>query len=784
MIKNSLSLLLLLGMGAVAQQAHAQYRVSGVVADSSTHERLPFVTVRLMGDDRKPLQQAISDSLGRYDFERVPPGSYRIHFSMTGYAPKLSDPVAVNGSMAELPRCLMVRSEETLAEVTVTAQRPLLSTRSDGFVYYAERDKPSAGETATDLLRKLPGIQVAPNGTPLMRGSNRIKVFIDGRPSATYANSVAEALRQVPADNIKTVEIITHPSARYDAEGADGVINIFTKRPMEDGVSGTVNGILANRFNELTAAVTWRKRKLVLGSDIGHSASDNMTTSMLERTDRSVDNGRLRQQKEITNESANLFGGIHIIYLPDTLTTVNAGYRYGGDWFGAKSTLNNLMRSDAFIRAIDNPAFRYLHGINGGWLRKSRDGSTEYNLMGYWFYQGQQSRYLLDQYREQQKDYAEKNHNSLGNREFSFQADVNKKFKGGSELEAGVKGAFRKFSNENSFAVFDFDQAVYLPDHVRNDWFWFNWTIAAAYASYTLNLDSWKINIGGRYEHTHWPLHFRDTSLRIPDYRDFLPNLIISKTFSTEHSMSTGYARKLLRPYINYLNPVVNYIDSLNLEYGNPYLKPAMTDGYDLTYTFQRSPWLLHVALFYNHTGNSIEPVRIAQPDGIIASTYANVADLDVLGASIHASIRSKRFSFSMTNTTRHMGFNVPNNPPYRGFIVNQSLDASFKPSASITVRAYASLNSRTLNIQGYTTGVQSYTVSASKEWFNGKLNVSVRCDNPFTPFRRVTEVIATETFSQDTESRYINRFFRLSMRWKLGKKEIQRPQVREIGGY
>lgn|GEM_PF-1256775 len=785
MVKHPIVLSLLAYVIAIGQIALAQNRVSGSVVDSITGKRLAFVTVRLTDHNQKPLQNFISDTLGRFYFEQVPPGSYRILCSMTGYVLKKSEPFMVSNSGVELPPFLMIRAGETLAEVTVTAQGRPLSTRIDGFVYHADRETQEAGETAVDLLRKLPGVQVDQNGAPHMRGSNRIKVFIDGRPFMTYANSVTEALRQVPADNIKTVEIITHPSARYDSEGADGVINIFTKRPMEDGVSGTVNGILANRFNELTGAITWRRRQVVIGADIGHSASDNTTTSVLDRTDHSVNNGRLLQQKEINNESENLFSGIHVIYLPDTLTTFNAGYRYGGDWFGAKSSLNSLMGSDAFTRTIDNPAFRYLHGINWGWLRRSRDGSTEYNVMGYWFYQGQLNRYLLDQYRWQQKNYAEKNFNLLGNREFSFQADVRKDFGNDSELELGLKGAFRKFSNENRFDVFDFSQSVYLPNSLRADRFWFNWIIAAAYATYTLNLDSWKIKIGGRYEHTHWPLHFRDTSLRIPDYQNFLPNLIISKTISTHHSVGAGYTKKLLRPYINYLNPVINYIDSLNLEYGNPYLKPAITHSYELTYTFQKSAGLLNVALFYNHTGNSIEQVRIAQPDGIVANTYANVAAYDVLGASINASLRLQRFTFTATNTTRYLGFSSQNGYPFRdGFIISQGVDASFKPTASLTIRVYANLNSRTVNFQGHTTGVQSYTLLINKELLDGKLNFSARCDNLSTPYRYVTEVTAAETFNQHIESRYINRFFRVAVRWKLGKREVKRPVVNEIGGY
>lgn len=784
MLKRIFILLLFINVITTFQGGYAQNRISGTIADSATRVQLPLVTIRLLNKDQKSLQNAISDSTGHFYFENVTPGSYQLHFSVTGYVSASSGLFNIKDSDVVLP-VSMSRSNQTLAEVTVTARRPLITSKIDGFVYDAAQDIHAAGETAVDLLRKIPGVEVDKNGMPQMRGSNRIKVFIDSNPSVTYASSVTDALRQLSADNIKTVEVITHPSARYDGEGADGVINIFTKRPLHNGLSGSVNGILATRFNELTGSLTWRKQKWVVAADIGHSSSTNLTRSLLERSDNGVDNTGLLQQKETENDSKNLFGGLRFIYLADSLTTLNAGYRYGGDQFETETAINNHTPTDRFVRNVHNPARRFLHGVNAGWLHQSRDKSTEYNIMGYWFYQGQRSHYLLDQFRAEQTDYSEQNRNVLDNSEFSFQADITKKFPNQSELEGGVKGAFRKFSYENRFDIFDFNQSVYLPDSIRADRFWFNWAILAAYGSYALKLGSWKIKGGLRYEHTHWPLHFKDTSIQIPDYQNLLPNLIISKVFSPNHNISIGYAKKLLRPYINYLNPVVNYIDSFNLEYGSPHLKPAITNSYDASYTFQKSAWFVNLALFYNHTGNSIERVRIAGPDGVVANTYANAAGVDAFGVNFNASLRLKRFTFSLTNTTRYIEFIGPGGYLNRqGWVINQSFDASFKPVASLTIRAYASLNSRDVSFQGYTTGVQSYTFLLNKELLNGKLSISARCDNLFAPFRYVSEHTFAETFNQDIETRFINRFFRLSIKWKLGKKEVNRPQVKEIGGY
>lgn len=785
MAKRSVRLLSIISAVLLYGTTAAQQKVSGIISDSVTNKPLSFATVRLLNQNRIILKNTISDSTGHFHFHNVVPGLYLLKVSITGYNSRYSAIFELKNTDITLPVFPLSYSNEMLAGVTVTAQRPLIAAKIDGFVYNAGQDVQNAGESAADLLRKIPEVQIDQNGIPQMRGSSRIKVFIDGRPSITYANSVADALRQISADNIQTVEVITHPSARYDAEGVDGVINLFTKKPLSNGISGTANGILGTRFNELTSSMTWKHQQAMITIDLGHSNSSNIMSSQLDRIEHMRGIPKLEQKRVVNSNGKNFFGGAGFIYSPDTLTTLNAGYRYNGDWFGAETILDNVSANDIFFRNIDNPSQRFLHGVNGGWLKKSRDKSTEFNLMGYWFYQGQRGHYLLNQFRNGQTDYSEKNRNVLDNREFSFQADISKKLNRGNELEIGVKGAFRKFSYHNIFDVFDFTRAVYLPDTSRADRFWFNWAIMAAYGSYTLSLGSWKIKAGLRYENTHWPLHFREIVINIPAYQNLLPNIIFNKKISTKHNISLGYSRKLLRPYINYLNPVINYIDSLNLEYGNPNLKPAITNSYDLSYIFQQSSWMLNIALFYNQTGNSIERIRISQDNGIIANTYANIADYDVLGSTINASLRLERFTFSLINTSRYLRFDSKKGFPVRnGFIINQNLDVTFRPNTSWTIRAYVNLNSRNINIQGYTSTVPSYTFSINKEFLGGKLNLSGRCDNPFAPYRYITEVIEGELFDQQIESRYINRLFRVALRWKWGKKEVTRPQVREIGGY
>lgn len=782
---------MLLPEAGFGQPAAAGNGISGMLLDSLTREPVVLATVRLMDEKQNPVQHSFTDSTGRFVFHDIPAGRYTLHFSMVGYYSRQSPVLDWPDSTGTAPLIyVLVAVSHRLETVTITARKPLVTPRTDGFSYDATQDIPIAGETATDLLRKLPGLEVSPEGAPLMRGSSRIRVFIDGKPSTAYAGSVAEALQQIPVENIVRVEIITRPSARYDAEGTDGVIHIFTAKPAEDGSSGSFNGFLGNRNRQLSGNLTLRKRAWILQADAGYADNSNRLTGTLHRTGQAAAQGTdLLQQQTTNSTTTNRNARVNANWLADTLTTLNFSYSYSKRSDESGMELDNFLSvnneaADRFTRYTDNPSGRYLHTLNGGLFRKSRDKSAEYSFMAGWFYQGLESSYRLDQVRDGQADYREANRTLTGNRELALQADMTKKIRKTMELETGIKAEFRRFSNHRAFEVFDFRQETYVPDYGRTDRFYFDRTILAAYLSYTAKLGEWELKAGGRYEHTHWPLHFGDTSVTAQAYRNLLPNLMVSRQLSHAHGFSAGYARKLLGPYFVYLNPIPNYIDSLNLEYGNPYLRPVITHQYDITHTYQKSRWLVNTALFINQTNNSIETVRILKPGGRIENTYENIGALRTIGTTLTLAFTAKRFTLRTNSTLRHLVFDSGSRFPTRsGLVGSQGVNLSCKPTHTLNISAYLSLNTPTVTLQGSRTGWQSYGLSVNRDFPGKKLSVSLRLINFLAPYQHIREESSAADFYQHMENRYINRFFRLGFTYKFGKKEIRVPATHTISG-
>ncbi|RZK54156.1 MAG: TonB-dependent receptor, partial [Hymenobacter sp.] len=248
------TLLLGLTLGLAARPARAQAppakpaakvvagtgQLLGRVQDAATKKPVEYATVLLLpAEGTAPLASATADEQGRFELKRLPAGSFRLQLSFVGYAP-LTQPVAVTSAATDLGTLSLVAAAQKIGEVTVTGQRPLVETRPDRLVYNAEQDATSTGGTAADVLRKTPLLNVDVDGNVQLRGSSNLRILINNKPSAMLAGNLADALKQIPADQIKAIEVITSPSSKYDAEGSGGVINIVLKKSTLQGTNGNI----------------------------------------------------------------------------------------------------------------------------------------------------------------------------------------------------------------------------------------------------------------------------------------------------------------------------------------------------------------------------------------------------------------------------------------------------------------------------------------------------------------------------------------------------------------
>ena len=244
-----------------APQSSITGKITGKIIDNNSGEPVEYATVVLMNAFQKQLDGTLTNNKGQFKMTELKLGKYMIKVSFVGYNEITSDTITLTKSNPDfdLDNIILENSAIALAAVTVSAEKSLFENKIDKIVYNAEKDITNKVGDATDVLRKTPLLSVDLDGNVELRGSRNIQILLNGRPSGLFANSVKDALKSIPSDQIKSVEVITSPSAKYDGEGSAGIINIVTKKKSIEGISGSVNTALSNRTNNTNVSLSAAK---------------------------------------------------------------------------------------------------------------------------------------------------------------------------------------------------------------------------------------------------------------------------------------------------------------------------------------------------------------------------------------------------------------------------------------------------------------------------------------------------------------------------------------------
>src|SRR6185295_10895845 len=299
------------GQGQPAAKGNG--KISGVVMDGT--QPVEFATVALLNPTSdKPLDGAVCDDKGRFTIPKVPNGTYRLLVSFIGYENVTLDNIVISykKSTVEVGAIKMASTSKELEAVVVEGQRQLVEEKVDRTIYNAENDQTSKGGDATDVLKRVPMLSVDMDGNVSLRGNSNIRVLINNKPSTITATSVADALKQIPADQIKTVEVITSPSAKYDAEGSAGIINIITKKNNMEGFTLNADGSAGYRGSNLSLNGAYRKGKMgfSLGGfgRSGYNITGKFNNSQL--TTSTTDGSQTLTTQSADTRSSMLFGNL------------------------------------------------------------------------------------------------------------------------------------------------------------------------------------------------------------------------------------------------------------------------------------------------------------------------------------------------------------------------------------------------------------------------------------------------------------------------------------------
>lgn len=622
-------------------------KISGMLIDSASGKPVEFATVALMSvKTNKPIDGTTSDTKGHFSLTKLAPGDYRLQYSFIGYKNLDSKQFTIaKGTDLNMGSVKLPADVRTLGEVVVTGQAALIEEKVDRLVFNADKDITAKGGDASDVLKRVPMLSVDLDGNVSLRGSQNIRVLINNKPSTIVAANVADALKQLPADMIKSVEVITSPSAKYDAEGAAGIINIITKKNTLHGLTLNVDAGVGLRASNLGLNGSYRQGKLGITLGGFGRAMYNRASSTLDQTTL-VGGQLLRTSQQGTAFDKPIFGQYTLGFDYDLAKnqSLSANVRFGTRNFIQQQTqLTNSYIADSLLSMTNRD-------VN----RKDLSNSVDMNLDYIRTFKPQQEWSISTQYsrtgltnnfyadilgRANELTGRQQNLNNNTNQEITLQTDYQTPIRKNQLLEFGGKAIMRQVDSRYQYLVGrSTGELAYDPTNPSGS-LAYSQNIGAGYISYTYVTPSkFTFKVGTRYEHTGISAKANEnTALNIPSYSNLVPSINVSKSLKGGTTVKAAYNRRIQRPGLQQLNPNVNAANPQMIMVGNPNLSPELTDNVELSLSSTIKKTYLNASIFGRLTDNAITQIRIPSDTlaGAIITTFQNIGVQRTVGANV-----------------------------------------------------------------------------------------------------------------------------------------------------
>nr|WKN39220.1 TonB-dependent receptor [Tunicatimonas sp. TK19036] len=676
----------------------AQSLVKGKVVDADTKTPLPYATVSLFSQgDSTLMAGGITDDAGLFSLE-AQPGRYYATVNFLGYAAQTLRDITLSAGQAALDLgAIGVQAESTnLEEVVVAGERDMVELGLDKKVFNVGQDPINAGRTAADILGNLPSVTVSGEGEVSLRGSNNVQILIDGKPSGLLSFDGAEGLRQLQGALVENVEIITNPSARYQAEGMAGIINIVLKKERARGINGSFDFTVGQPDNYGAAInLNYRRENFNFFVNYGliyrNIANPHNTLYQEVYGEDTTFITRQHNTSRQTVLNNNIQFGADYFFNENNILTTSFAYRH------AKGTRNTEIKYMDYLFTDDN-----LQSITRRFQdEKETEPKLEYSL-NYKRNFGKKDHELtailmyIDNWEDSDQLYTQKSFSPDGTpsgpdafqqslnyeteKQLLLQADYVYPFGEEGKLEAGIRNTLRDITND--FLVSDLTEGEWVPLPGLDNDFYYDENIYAAYMIVGNKSGKIGYQLGLRGEYTDLTTELLQTDeVNHRSYFNPFPSAHITYDLPNQHALQLSYSRRLHRPTYNDLTPFVTFFDNRNYFSGNPDLNPEYTHSIEVGHLKYFENASISSAIYYRHTDDKIFRIRDVDEEGLSTTRPYNLEKEDAYGAEFITSYQP------VVWWKMDLNLNF-----YRSMIDGSNLDQTFE---SDTYTWFGRLNSR-----------------------------------------------------------------------------------------
>ncbi|MBG6234312.1 outer membrane receptor protein involved in Fe transport [Pedobacter sp. CAN_A7] len=799
-----LTLLLVLGWTAVRAQTPgpntrpmaAGGTVSGIVIDSISKQPIDYATVSLFKNgSTTPVSGDLTDEKGSFRVTDVQAGEYRLQVNYIGY--KVKNVLAIVLTAGQLDRNLgnviISPTANLLEAVQITGQQALIENKIDKLVFNAEKDVTSAGGNATDILRKVPMVSVDMDGNVALRGSQNVRILINGKPSGALTTNAADVLKSMPSDQIKNIEVITSPSAKYDAEGSAGIINIITKKKEVSGVSGSVSAGVGTRQNNGNANINFNKNKLSLTANVGYNTGWPQTTytsfesSNSELGTTSSSNGESNSNRHFLTAAASLGYDFN-----DNNSFSSSFSKRGGEFENKGTTTNsNFSPTNGLVNytAINNNKNSFSNfDWNNDFTHKFKREGEEISIAAQWTHGTADVDYLSEYSAFTQNQQA----TNLGtNNEYTIQGDyvlpINKVFK----VEAGAKTIIREINSDYDFYNPN-ESGQYVFNATTSNEYDYGQNVYSAYGLLTTSLSNGlTVLAGARVENTKIDGSSGSTTSGLMpfknDYFNFVPSLAIAKTLTPTQTIKLSYSKRIQRPSLQYLNPFLNTSNPLNQSQGNPELSPEIGQTIEFNYsTFVKSS-VINASVYYRRTDDIIEsfvstvPFTTVDNEGnevtrdVSLTNFLNVGNNNSIGFSFFGSVKlfnilTLRGNLNAFTYKPQIVSNLQQGKQSTYIQYNAFVSGTVKLSPTLNAETFMMQNSARRTFQGTNPAFNLWVIGVKQDVLKKRGTLGLNITQPFKDYKDFESKINSGPLTQSSSFSVPFRSFGLSFAYNFGK--------------
>jgi len=767
-----------------SSSTHFTGTIKGIVVDSVTKTVLANVTVEIHQLGKSlPFKSTFSKENGFFKLTGLQPKQYLLILTYVGYKAKIVQVPAFTSSSINLGTISLVSAITQLKEVKVVAQKPIVEQDIDKLTYNVDADPESKTATAFEILRKVPLLTIDADDNLQLNGNGNYRILINGKSSSLFFRNQSDAFKNLSATAIRTIEVITVPPSKYEAQGVGGIINIITYKKSIGGYNGGIN-LQASRPRGVSTNgnIAASLRKISFSGNFGYNTNTSPTNSSTFSRQDKISQSRLEQTGASNSNYRSLNMGSEVTFELNSYNLITASYSLNNG-----NSVSNFNQDVVLLNADYEPAELY-RSLNRSSSKQygndfsvdyqrsfKKNGAQQLTLSYYWSKSTDRS---MSDFSVQPlmnyKSQASTTSDDDGFNEQIFKADYVQPIKKHS-VELGVNSIFRKNSSDYFYENQDTLTGAFVFDSSLSNVFHYTENIYAAYSSLNLKMGKWGLKLGARVEQAKIDAHFVSSrTFAVQNYLNLIPNITLSRQLKGISMIKLSYTQRINRPNLDYLNPYVDLTDLWNISYGNPSLQPAVGHVFSVAYNTFIKKSSLNISFFHQFTNNSIQEFTTLGADTVARTTFGNIGKNKSYNLSLSGNtILFKKLSINLNGKANYIQYtSIINGKPHtnEGFTYNASGSANLRLKGW-GVSGNMSYTAPNILVQGRTSSYISNGITVNKYFFkNNKANITFSVTSPFRKLRRSFMEINDPAFYMLRESYSVIRRYNLSFNYRFVK--------------